>query len=100
MKHSPGPYHVAVEEGRYSVWGPQSDMPLAVIPDGPTAQDDARLIAATAELLADAKKLVNEVSSFMDAPELRDLIGNTNFAVLQERWLQMRETIAKAEGGS
>ena len=55
-KHTPGPYHVAVEdrralESRCSVWGPQSDAPLAVIPDGPTAQADAHLFAAAPDLL-------------------------------------------------
>jgi hypothetical protein len=61
------------------------------------AYANARLIASAPELLEDAKKLVNEISGVMGAYEFRELIGNTNFAVLQERWEQMRATIAKAE---
>ena len=96
---TPGPW----VPNKYRVYGP--DTRVVAYARGlnnkertPEDEANARLIAAAPELLDDAKKLVNEVSGMMGAPELRALVGNTNFAVLQERWEKMRETIDKAEG--
>ena len=51
---------------------------------------------AFGEVLEAARKLVNEVSGIMGAFEFRELIGNTNFEVMRERWEEMRAVIAQA----
>ena len=100
---TPGPWRYF--KASHSIYGDTVDNPESVcfvyaLRKGEDLEREANghLIAAAPELLDDAKKLVNEVSGMMGAPELRALVGNTNFAVLQERWEKMRETIDKAEG--
>ena len=57
---------------------------------------NVQLIAAAPDLLECGKKLCNEVAGMIGAAELRALLGNTNFAVLFQRFEEMRAAIAKA----
>jgi hypothetical protein len=52
------------------------------------------------ELLAALKKLSVEVSGLLGTieREMREAAGNTNMAVLTQRWQEARAAIAKAEG--
>ena len=113
-KHTPGPWKIQesyisepigseptyVEPG---VWAESPDdgmdKHIATIRCGLAGTDaNARLISVAPNLLDDGKKLCNELAGIMGAYELRQLLGNTNFTVLFERWEAMRATIAKAEG--
>ena len=111
MKHTPGPWEIREEEYDETLGYLEptiianADLDKGLIHEIATIRigleetpANACLIAAAPELLEASKKLVNEVSSMMGAPELRQMLGNTNFAVLQERWEQMRATIARADG--
>ena len=108
-KHTPGPWEI-----EYSNLGSDSNgrrfmgiirSTYGVIarvfgfenPDDETVPN-ARLIAAAPELLEDSNKLATEIFGVMGTFGLRELIGNTNFAVLRERYMKMRQTIQKAEG--
>ena len=95
-KHTPGPW---LEDG-FAIR--TKDGELIATMEGAFPFDEemanARLVRAAPKLLEDGKKLCNELAGIMGAYELRDLLGNTNFTVLFERWEELRAAIQKAEG--
>jgi 3D (Asp-Asp-Asp) domain-containing protein len=65
----------------------------------PLTRDDARLISKAPELLMALIKLSNEASGWFGyEPEMRQIAGNTNFAVLKQRVDEARAIIAEAVG--
>lgn len=59
----------------------------------------AALLTSHADLLAALKGLAVEVSGILGTvePQLRDAAGNTNVAVLIQRWEEAKAQIARAE---
>jgi hypothetical protein len=99
----------------YDVWNPNPAYPLdphlrqsiAMVCSGGDYIENmhnARFIVTACnahdELLAALKHLSVEVSALLGIAEreLRDAVGNTNVAVLTQRWQEARAALAKAEG--
>lgn len=111
-KHTPGPW-VTDERHNYpcdiyanSENGEELIAIACDLDDGGAMTDEAnarfivRACNSHEELLAALKRLTAEIAGMIDIeePELRRLLGNTNFACIQQRFLEAREAIAKAEG--
>lgn len=104
QKHTPGPWEVAgtITQGRHAIDGAGTHkVPVAVTEwqDGDVSKANARLIAAAPELLTALKKLTAEMVGIGGfGPEIRELVGNTNWSVLTQRVQEAHAAIAKAEG--
>lgn len=112
--HTPGPWAITSQDGAdFHVTAPDGDddpWNVAVVvgacgyPDDPRTgctEGNARLIAAAPELL-EALKAADEALAQFTAFEddARHIMGNTNFAIVQQRREQVRAAIAKAEGAT
>ena len=74
-KHTPGPYHVAKIGNFYSVWGPESDAPLAEIHTGPTAEADAHLFTTAPKLLEACHAASRELLKWSNDPHFESEDG-------------------------
>jgi hypothetical protein len=100
-KHTPGPWIVGSHLNRPAVMTGNRRIIVCgcyTTPDSSSSDSNARLISVAPNLLEDGKKLCNELAGIMGTYEFRNLVGNTNFTVLFQRWEAMRSAIAKAEG--
>lgn len=110
-KHTPGPWSFRTDgvTGDNGIHADGTGIFAEAFADirraGEDARDEAhanaRLIAAAPELLAALKKLTAEMVGIGGfGPEIRELVGNTNWAVLTQRVQEAHAAIAKAEGRS
>lgn len=101
-KHTPGPWRAEDAHDGYEIVSssPQMSGTVAVLSArrSVTGAADARLIAAAPETTDALRKLVNEVAGLaVFGPEIKALIGVTNWNVLEQRVQEARQAITKAE---
>jgi len=103
IPHTPGPWRWSVgngyNSGVYVLRGDDEicevfyDCDTEALPD----RANAALIAAAPDLLEALRKLANEVGALKAfEADIRDFIGNSNWAVLMQRLADADEAISKA----
>lgn len=106
--HTPGPWRVDPRTDRIVADSMSVGKPVVLdvartFPRRGKQETDAnaRLIAAAPEVSDALRKLINEVAGLGGfGPEIKALIGVTNWNVLEQRVHEARAAIAKAEGRS